>query len=504
MAASTSSNASARIYRLSPPDRTGLMFGLTLPQLLVIGSGVVAGSTLMVTYSVPIGIVVLVLGAGAGAIRLHGASMVELAPQALRFLRQSAARDHSWFQVVPLLGGSDAPTPPVFADQDVVVVDAGPLGVGPPGQRIAISRDAKGGTYAATLRVAGRQFSLTDRGEQDWMVTQWGTALQAFIAERTPVVSIRWTEWAAPAGLEEHRLWLREHLDANPLDDVRTAYERLLAESGSKATRHEVLVTVTIAAGRVKVGRRHDGNRMQAAVELLLTEMRLFSQRLEGAGLVVSAPLGPGEWARAMRLRLDPSCRARLDGRRRSFADTAGDVSIANALPAAVESAWAAWHTDDAWHRALYVAEWPRLDVPAAWMSDLMLYNGAVRSISVFFEPVPRSRSQRSITRDAAKLESDAEQRTQKGFRVGAHHRRAARAVEEREEELVAGYGEFFYAGVVCVTAPTLVDLEAATEEVSQVAASVGLEVRPLHGRHDQAVAATLPIARGLAPKGVR
>ena len=80
----------------------------------------------------------------------------------------------------------------------------------------------------------------------------------------------------------------------------------------------------------------------------------------------------------------------------------------------------------------------------------------------------------------------------------------AARAVEEREEELVAGYGEFFYAGIVCVTAPTLPDLEAATEEVSQVAASVGLEVRPLHGRHDQAVAATLPIARGLAPKGVR
>ena len=47
-----------------------------------------------------------------------------------------------------------------------------------------------------------------------------------------------------------------------------------------------------------------------------------------------------------------------------------------------------------------------------------------------------------------------------------------------------------------------LSDLEAATDEITQVAASVGLELRPLHGRHDQAVAATLPIARGLAPKG--
>ncbi len=84
-----------------------------------------------------------------------------------------------------------------------------------------------------------------------------------------------------------------------------------------------------------------------------------------------------------------------------------------------------------------------------------MLSQRPVRTVSVFFEPVPRSKTQRSITREAAKIESDSEHRAEKGFRVGAHHRRAPRAVEEREEELVAGYGEFSYAGVVCVSAPT-------------------------------------------------
>jgi hypothetical protein len=504
MTVAAASTPRGRTYRLSPPDRTGLMFGLTLAQLLLIGGGVVIGSILMVSVSVPLGVAVLAVGASLGLVRVHGASVVELVPQAARYLGLRSRSNRGWFCVVPLIGGSEAPLPEALADQDVIVVDGGSLGVGPAGQRIAVSRDLKAGTCAATVRVAGRGFSLTDRGEQDWLVNQWGTALQAFIAERTPVVSIRWSEWAAPAGLDEHRRWLREHLDTNPLDDVRDAYERLLAESGSKATRHEVLVTVTINGGRAKVGQRHSGDRTAAAIELLLSEMRLFSQRLEGAGLLVSKPLSPSEWARAMRLRLDPSCRTRLDGRRRSLADASGEVSVANAAPAAAETTWGAWHTDDAWHRAMYVTEWPRLDVPAAWMSDLMLYNGAVRTVSVFFEPVPRSRSQRSITRDAAKLESDAEQRTQKGFRVGAHHRRAARAVEDREEELVAGYGEFLYAGVVCVTAATLEELESASDEVSQVAASVGLELRPLHGRHDQAFAATLPIARGLAPKGPR
>ncbi len=147
------------------------------------------------------------------------------------------------------------------------------------------------------------------------------------------------------------------------------------------------------------------------------------------------------------------------------------------------------------------MTEWPRIDVEATWLSDLMLYAGSVRTMAIILEPVARSKSQRSIVRDAAKIESDAAHRAEKGFRVGAKHRRAKQAVEEREEELVAGYGEFVYAGLLCVTAPTLAELDNATDEVSQVAASLGVEVRPLHGRHDAAMVATLPVARGVVPK---
>ena len=302
-----------RKYRLSPLDSTGLMFGLGFAQLTLIAVGVVVGSILMVTYSVIPGIVVLVIGTSLGLFRMHGASFVDLAPQGARYLRQRTSGQGAWFSIVPLFGGDEATAPPVLADLDVIVVDPGPLGLGQPGAEIAVSRDRKAGTYAATLRVAGRQFALIDNSEQDWLVNQWGTALQAFIAERTPVVSIRWSEWAAPAGLEEHRRWLKDHLDDNPLHDVRQAYEQLLNEAGSRSTRHEVLVTVTIHSGKVKTGRRHEGDQVKAAIELLLTELKLFSQRLQGSGLLVSSPLSPGEWSRAMRLRLDPSCRSALD-----------------------------------------------------------------------------------------------------------------------------------------------------------------------------------------------
>lgn len=230
-------------------------------------------------------------------------------------------------------------------------------------------------------------------------------------------------------------------------------------------------------------------------------ELRLFSQRLEGCGLVVSGVLSPSEWARAMRLRLDPAQRLALDTRARSLGETAGATDPANALPSAASSRWAAWRTDGAWHRALRVTEWPRIDVGAAWLSDLMLYAGSVRTMAVVLEPVPRSRSQRSIVRDSAKIESDAIHRAERGFRVGAHHRRARQAVEEREEELVAGYGEFAYAGILVVTAATLAELDDSVAELTQITASLGMETKPLHGRHDLAMVATLPVARGVVAK---
>lgn len=496
------STTKARTYTLSPPDRTGWMFGLGLAQLGVCAFSVFAGVIVMSIYNVPIGIAVGVAGIGLGIARVGHMTLLEAIPHSLRWSKATVAGGQVWYAVVPLVGGDqDKAAPSVLDDHELLIVDAGHVGVGAAGTKIAVSRDTKANTYSATLRVAGKQFSLVESHDQDHLLNQWGVALQSFIAERSPVVSVRWSEWAAPAGLDEHRRWLNEHMAADPLLDVRSAYELLLREAGSQTTRHETLVTVTINPGKMSLRKRQKQDAVRTAVDTLLAEMRLFGQRLEGADLAVSRPLTPGEWARAMRLRLDPTARLALDGRRRSLGEQAGECSPDNAGPLTAVDNWTSWQTDGAHHRALYVSDWPRIDVPAAWMSDLMLYNGSVRTVSVFFEPIARSKSQRSITRDAAKIQSDAEHRAEKGFRVGAHHRRAAKAVEEREEELVAGYGEFLYSGVVTVTARTEAELDEATDEVTQVAASVGLELRPLHGRHDLAVCATLPLARGIAPK---
>ena len=490
-----------RSYRLSPPDRTGWMFGLSITQLAAVAIGVIVGASLMVTVGAVVGAVAVAVIGGLGIARIGGVPLLETIPLGWRFVSMKANGESVWFERVPVVGGdADHPVPPAMRGLELLTVEASTTGDGSPGSRVAVGHDTESGTISATLRVAGRQFGLLEPAEQDWLISGWGTALGAFVSERNPVVSVRWSQWAAPAGLEEHRVWLSEHLATDPVEDVRAAYEQLLREAGGRTARSEVLVTVTVAIGRVR-RRRNDTDQLAAAVETLLGEMRLFAQRLESAGLIVSAPLTPAQWARAMRLRLDPSTRLALDRRQRSLGETAGAANPAHAGPSVTETTWNAWRTDGAWHRTLRVAEWPRIDVGAQWLSDLLLYSGCVRTMTVALEPVARSKSQRSIVRESAKIESDAAHRAEKGFRVGAHHRRARQAVEEREEELVAGYSEFNYAGLITVTAPSIDELDQATDEVSQIAASLGIELRPLHGRHDIGTLASLPVARGIVPK---
>jgi hypothetical protein len=137
-------------------------------------------------------------------------------------------------------------------------------------------------------------------------------------------------------------------------------------------------------------------------------------------------------------------------------------------------------------------------------MADLLLYGASVRSVAMCYHPVSPRASQRAILRQSAKLDSDAEQRRRSGFRVGAHHRRASRSVEEREEELVAGFGEDEYIGIVSVTARDLESLESAAAELVQISAGGGVELKALDGRHHDGVAVCLPLARGLAQRPVK
>ncbi len=496
----------ARTYRLSAPDRTGAMLGLSGPQVAGLGLAVVAAVLLGSMGAGVVGMLVPVaLGSVAAFVRIGGQPLVEAAPPGLRFGLISLRRRRRWEAplLAPLAERDTPALPPSLAGQEFLTVEPGPgLAMSRPGPVVVVF-DAKGGTYAATVRAWGSEFALVARGEQDSLLARWGVALSSFCRERGVVASVRWSEWAAPAGADEQLEYLRSQGHDDDNDPAVVSYRGLLEGAGPLATRHEVLITVTVGADRVPVPSRHKNNRQAACVEALLGQVDQLSKRCRKAGLAVSDPLSPHELARALRVRLDPTVVRRLDRRGRSLGDLAGLVSPANGGPLATELAWKHWLVDDSYHRTFLVADWPRQDVGPTFMSELILYGQVRRSVVLIYEPVPPRASQKAIEASAAKLGSDEEHRQRTGFRVGASHRRAKAAVDERDEEIAAGFGEFAYAGIVTVSAPSLEELEKACDNLDDVAASCLMELRPLNGRHDLGLAASLPLARALARRRV-
>jgi hypothetical protein len=345
------------------------------------------------------------------------------------------------------------------------------------------------------VAVRGRRFALVDSADQDSVIDLWGAALAAFVREGGAVTAVRWSEWAAPAGIAEHLSFVERYMH-DPESAPALSYRDLVAETGPSATRHETLVTVTVGIGRTRSAGK---DLLAAAIATLGGEMRKYHDRLANAELGISSPLTVGELARAARCRIDPTVLAGMDTRNASLGRMAGLLPV-NAGPLATDSDWTWWRADGSYHRCFYVSDWPQLGLPADWLNGLLAWAGAVRSVTVVMEPVSPRESRAAIKTQSTKLESDRLHREKGGFRVGGEMRRAAEQVDQREAEIITGYREFTYAGVITVSAPTLARLDRAGEDLVQQAGGLGMELRALHGRHDQAFAVCLPLGRALAP----
>jgi hypothetical protein len=366
-----------------------------------------------------------------------------------------------------------------------------------PGATMAVITERRRGALTGLLRVTGREFALIDRAEQERLLAGWGDALGAFCKERTSVEAVRWFEWSAPADASDHVRWSRDHVgwDADPA--AVADYLEMVEKAGPMSTRHESIVSVTIASPGRSLVRRLGERRDRALVETLRDELRLLATRLESAGLAVDPVLTVEETTALIRSRLDPFGTAPERGGVETLAQMAGVTAVRNTGPLATRTEWGHVAVDSAVHACFAVVEWPRLDVPPNWMEPLLLHAGGTRTVAMHLEPVPPSRSQRQVDKDSTRLVVDAEQRSKSGFRIGARHRRAESDVAARESELVAGYSEFEYCGLVAVTAPDLETLERTCAEWEQVAAHSGIQLRRLYGQHDRALACTLPLGIG-------
>ena len=491
-----------RRYRFAAFRRTGL-FGNVPPTLLItLAVGVIAGWLAVLSHApLLVAIVPLLVCALVGFGRVGGRPIHELLPRLAVWGWRRVLHRHRWRRPVPLIVDGVLPVslPRALDGIELFEVDRPWMIAGLPPGAVGVTRDRTVGTVTAVLPVSGDgQFALADPLTQDSKVDLWGLALAGFCREGGAVVRVTWKDWTSPSGIDEHLHDVKTRWADEADSDARQSYLALIEDVAPTSVRHEVLIEVTVDPRLVRSRRRRPGHHVEAAVGVLLEEMRLFVSRLEHAGLEVGAPLDAASVVEATRVRSDPRLVDLLPMLSKSLATAAGKAS-ADFGPLAVEEHWDHIRVDGAVHRTWWFARWPRREVPAGWLDQLLFGIPATRTVTVVFEPIAPSRSDRDIDKETVTRETNTDDRARRGFRIRAADRKASREVGLRETELNDGFSELAYVGLLTVTAQTLDELDDVSGIVEQTAAQSGIELHPLYARHAAGWVSSLPLGRTVA-----
>jgi hypothetical protein len=485
---------SDRTYNLEPLDTSGVFLGLGIFQCALLGAAItVAVLAITSGMPVPIAAVPLLVAAFATFARVGGHPVWEWIPLGIGWAWAGVRRGRRWVGALPLWPSADerAPLPPCLEALDIVDVDWRA------GRELGAVRDGHRHTLTAIIPVTGPQFVVEPRAEQERLLAGWGDVLGQFAVERGIVTHLTWSDLARPSGMHQHRAWV----DGGPRGEEHAAaadsYRELLRVATASAVSHDVALSITVARERLNRHRSGGDSADDQLARALTSSVDALLRGLRSAGLEAGDPLDARGIQRTLRERIDPVTPVATVHKGR-LVERLALVHASTAGPLAMQTEWRHVQIDSALHRTWWIGTWPRLAQAPSWMEPFLSGGGITRTMTVVMVPVSTHQSRRRIERDLVKLESDAATKEDKGRRVDARHRRATQALLDREEELVAGYPEMAYAGLITVSARDLDELEAHGEVIEQLARESGMDLRLLDGRQDLAWAAALPL--GLAP----
>ena len=358
------------------------------------------------------------------------------------------------------------------------------------GREIGALSERSGKRLTAVLACRVVSFSLLDREAQERRLARWGLVLSG--AGGSAIRRLQWIERTAPAQGDELVRWVHDERDpAVPLrgTPMIDSYLELISSTARVSQEHEILLAVQVDAGRLRT--REDMARA------LVEHTERIAQGLEAAEVKVLGALSPGRLARTLRTAFDPYARSELAALEACDPHSDG-LDEVNAWPLGAREGWEEYQSDGAQHATYWIAAWPRIDVSPMFMDALLGHSGAVRSVSVTFEPLAADRSTREVEAAITRDRADRQLRARFGQSETARQRQAADATLRREAELAAGHTEVRLSGFVTVTGRNPEDLQRACAGVLEQAARARLELHRLYGQQAQAFTFTLPLCRGL------
>lgn len=490
---------SARPVRLPHRSRQGIVLGLDGPQLVFLAAA--AGAVLIgvnrfgplgLLYSAPVflplGVVALVTVKGLSAPRM---AALWLSKQ----IRQSAgATVHRFRPEAAHLQGT-LNLPGTRASVQLWDVD-GMASVYHPHERTV--------SITAELEVHG--FLMKDAPERQELAEQWSPILAALtqrpgikrvtLQERTTRTTIR------PAR-EHYEQAARKRL-VDPGSAAASNYADVLNHSERFAVGHRNYLTLTLDLVALGAQLKALGGGKGAVEALSAIEAGNLGEALRAAKITVRNWLSPRQFAELARSTFDPEAIPMIRNRDtdQHGVDPVGMGPMYLEEPSGRNGVVV---TDSAVHTTMWIHEWPRSDAPVGFLAPLVfarhpVTNEAVTHIlSIVAAPVPVGRALRLIREEKKVWRGNERLRSRRGTHGSIVDESDWMGLEQREQELVAGHGEFSYGAYLTVSADTEESLEQAIAGARNALSMVGMEAQILYCQQAEALLVNaLPLGLGM------
>ncbi|GAA1873880.1 SCO6880 family protein [Myceligenerans crystallogenes] len=473
MTATTSNDGGVKFSRL--PKR-GVLLGLTVAQLVALGSGLVPLIAAIYTGGTAVVAVLplMMVAAVVALVPVAGRPIVTWLPVASAWVWRTMTGQ------LEFRARTDRPRPagtlalPGRAAALRLVTD--------PVTGAALVHDPHAATLTVTVPVTAGGFTLLDGDEQARRAADWGRVL-ATACRSGNLAALTVTERTLPGSGASLAQWWQAH---GTHDDglPATVYGELIERAGPTAERHDTAITLTLNMRTAARAVRAAGGGLTGAVEVLRQETHTISTALRTADLAPSPPLDAGGLAVRLRTAYDPGCGPLLERN-----PSAGRDPHA-AGPIGVSESWGAVRADGSWHATLWISQWPQSAVHPGFLAPLLLTSGIQRTLTIRYEPVRPDAAARDLRRKKTGHLTEAAQRAKAGQIQDATQAAELDDVLAQEAELAVGHGVLRTTGLLTVTATEPDDLERDVAAVEQAAVQAGCETRRLWGQQAAALCA--------------
>ncbi len=447
-------------YTVGTAGSSGIWLGMGAAQVAVVGLGLTA-SVLALTIGAPLliaALFVLVALSIAGA-RVAGRPLLDWTAPLAAHLTATSAGTISWRIGVPTLPSalSEAARLRVPAEFGRPEVRASP---NEPTIGMIVDRSTR--TVTAVFEVSGvDRFPLLDAPDRDALLAGWGESL-AVLADTDDALA---------------RIQLIDRAHSVPgAVPFRPSNELSLgarAEIAGLATSRQSRLAAQWTFPRLDTD----------ALASVSARAQLLCQTLHGARLL-ARPMMAGE----IRNDLLSTLSGHIPG---------GDLPV-DGGPLSRRVEWTHVRIDDRVHRTFAVIGWPTGPVTAGWLSPLLLAApvGVTCTVSLHLDRVTPATAARLARSRRAKAALDQSDRARLGMTSSAALQQAESSGMAMDGELAAGYRTHRLAGLVTLSTDAVDLLDDAAGTLRQAAAVCRLDLRPLHGQHELALAATAPLCR--------